>query len=285
MQSTGPQTEGHLPDPDKISVLAATILLAYALSQYVAIPGQQVQLHGFGVTLAFEINVNTVVALLVAGLSASGADWFLRSHPSLSTRYTIQHWVLPGMTALVLGLTLNRLENTLLWWLVFSVGALLLILVLVAEYIVVDANDFRFFIATTGLTALSFALYLVMVIILRVNGLRLVFLLVPIPLAAGLICYRTLILRLVAAKNDLPENRATAIYATTTTLLIVLELLSIFHYWNLTPFAYAFALLGPTYALTSLFGNLASGQTWRAAVVEPITSILILWGFAFGIQF
>ena len=285
MQNAIPKNEGHLPDADKISILAATILLAYALSQYVAIPGQQVQLNSLGVTLSFEINVNTVVALLVAGLSASGADWLLRSHPCLKTRYTIQHWALPGMTALVLGLTLNRLENSLLWWLVFSVGALLLILVLIAEYIVVDADDFRFFLATTGLTAISFALYLVMVIILRVNGLRLVFLLVPIPLAAGLICYRTLTLRLIAAKNDLPENRGTAIYATTATLIIILELLGVFHYWNLTPFAFAFALLGPTYALTSLFGNLASGQNWRSAVVEPITSILIFWGLAFGIQF
>jgi hypothetical protein len=83
-----------------------------------------------------------------------------------------------------------------LWWAVFAIGGGLLILVLIAEYIVIDPSDVRHTLAAAGLTALSFTLYLILAIVLRSAGLRLFWMLPALMLAAGLVSLRTLHLRL-----------------------------------------------------------------------------------------
>lgn len=259
----------HLPNFDRISALAATTLLAYAMGRFVDLPVREVGFEVWGVYFGLVLNANSVVSMLVAGLTASGADWLIRQHPALGEQSTLQHWFLPGLTALVLGEILNTLPRGVLWGVVFAIGAGLLLLVLVAEYIVVDANDVSYPVAVAGLTALSFALFLVLAITLKSNGTRLVFLVPPMALSAGAISLRYILLRLNLQDNASADNARMAFFAALVITLITGQLTMAFHYWPLNPIPFGLALLGPAYGLTNFVGNLTDGREIRQAVWEP----------------
>ncbi len=270
----------RLPDVDRISVLSATILLAYAMARFVDLPGRTVTIDLLAFFLIVEINTNTVVALLVAGITASGADWLIRSHPGASAGNTIQYWVLPGLTAWVLGVTLNALRVGVLWWIVFMIGAGLLIMVLVAEYIVVDPNDLRFPIAAGALTAVSFALYLILAITLRSLAIRLLLLIPALSIPGSLICVRFINLRLQINHMYSRENIILGALAALTVGVILTQVTTGFHYWSLSPIAFGLALLAPAYGLTNFFGNLIEGMSSRRSLVEPVLFTTLLWAAA-----
>lgn len=265
----------YLPNPDRLSVLAATILLAYALTRFIDLPAREIAVQLPGVYLAYQINVRTIVALLAAGLTASGADWMLQEHPALKNKGTFEHWLLPALTAWVIGLPLYQLPNGPLWWAGFLIGGVLLMAVLVAEYITVDPDDVRQPAAAAGLTAVSFALFLALAIALRFAGIRL-FLIVPaLGLAAGLVSLRTLHLRL--------HGRWAFIEAGIITL-ITGQIAAALHYLPLAPVPFGLALLGPAYALTSLIANLAEEEPLQQAIIEPGLVLTILLGTALWIH-
>ncbi len=265
----------HLPDTNRLSSLAATILLAYALSRWIDLPVRDLSLQLPGFFLSFQINIKTAVAFLAAGLTASGADWLLRDHPALKGKNTLEHWILPGLTALVLGIPLFQLPMGTLWWAVFAIGGTLLILVLTAEYIVVDPTDTRHGPAVAGLTAVSFALYLILAIVLRSAGVRLFFILPALAATGALVSLRTLHLQLHGQWKFLEAGM---------TALVIAQVAAALHYWPLSPVAFGLAVLGPAYALTNFISGLAEGEPARQAAMQPGFVLLILWGVAAWIR-
>jgi len=142
---------------------------------------------------------------------------------------------------------------------VFTIGAGLLLLVLVAEYIVVDAKDANYPVAVAGLTALSFALFLVLAITLKNSGVRLIYLVPPLASSSGLISIRYIHLRLNLQNNFTEENARMAFYAAIAIAVIAGQLATALHYWALSPIGFGLALLGPSYGLTNFVGNLTDG--------------------------
>jgi hypothetical protein len=261
----------NLPSTDRISVLAATILLSYALARFINLPGREISFELAGIYLAFEINARTFVALLVAGLTATGADWLLREHPRLGHGSTLEHWLLPALTAWVIGLPLFQIPLGPLWWIGFGLGAGLLMVVLVAEYIVVDPDDLRQPAASVLLTAVSFALFMMLAVALRYANLRLVELTPALALAVGLVSLRTLHLRL--------HGKWAFMQAGFITFLVV-QFAAGLHYWPLSPISFGLAVLGLAYALTSLIANLMEGEPLRRALVEPGLILGLVWMIA-----
>ena len=104
-------------------------------------------------------------------------EWLIQSHPG-KDRYQnrwayFRHWIVPVLTSIVIGITLNTFAGGLIWWAVYILGSLLLFAVFIAEYNVVTAEDYRNPLATVGLTALSFALYLLLAIAVFSADIRL----------------------------------------------------------------------------------------------------------------
>lgn len=276
-----------LPNADRLSVLAATILLAYALARFINLPERELAVQLPGVYLSVQINIHTIVALLVAGLTASGADWLLRDHPALDRhnpgkrgapsgkQSTLEHWLLPALTAWVIGLPLSQLPPGPMWWAGFALGGGVLMLVLVAEYIVVDPEDIRQPPAAAGLTAVSFALYLALAVALRFAGIRLFLLLPALSITAGLVSLRAMHLRL--------HGRWAFVQAAVIALIIG-QIAAALHYWPLAPVTYGMVLLGPAYALTSLISSLEEAEPLRKALIEPLAVLIIVWGTAVFIQ-
>jgi hypothetical protein len=265
------QKSTSMPSPDRLSVLAATILLAYASIRLVDLPPSvfNYQLPGF--FLSVEISAATLITLLAAGLMATGADLLLRDHPLLKGKFTLQHWLLPAMTAWIIGVPLYRLPLSPQWLAGFAIGGALLMLVLIAEYISVDPQDRRYPLASAGLTAASFALFLMLAIAMRSIGLRLFFILPTLTFASALVILRTLHLRL----------RGRWLFLETAALaLIIAQLAAAFHYLPLSPIAYGLAILGPAYALTSLIASISEGISLRQAVLEPSLALVAMWGSA-----
>lgn len=148
-------------------------------------------------------------------------------------------------------------------------------LVLVAEYIAVDVNDDRFPLASAGLTAVSYALFLILAITLRSADLRLYLILPALAIASGLASLRTLNLRLQGRWLYLPTLAIT---------LIVVGIISALHYWPLSPITYGLLILGPAYSLTSLIGAFSEGQPLRRAIIEPGVVLIAVWGTALWVQ-
>jgi len=260
-----------LPDADRLGVLTATVLLTYALTRIVQSPEFQLSVQLPGFYFAFPFTLGTVMTLLAAGLTATGMDWLLRSHPSLKGGPTVEHWMLPTLTTLVVGAPLSILPVSNAWWLAFLIGALLLVLVFVAEYVVVDASAPNYSMARAGLTALSYALFLILATALQYAGARL-FLLIPALFAsAALVALR--ILHLDGADRwDFPWAAGIG--------LICAQIGAGLHYWPIAPLQWGLAVTGPLYALTLLCASLTEGIPLRRARLGPGLVLLATWGTA-----
>jgi len=254
--------EGKSPLIDRISMLTAVILLAYAVARIVRAPELALTILLPGFYFVYPLSISAAISVMAAGLTATGMDWIIRSHPALEKRQTTEHWMLPALTAFIIGAPLSIFPNGAVWWLGFAFGAILLALVFMAEYVVVDPTASNYAIARAGLTSLSYALFFILVISSRLAELRLFLLLPALLLAAGLISLR--ILHLDGADRwDFPWAIGIGI--------ISVQLGAGLHYWPLTPIQYGLALTGPLYALTMLSTNITEGiPVWRAAATPGI---------------
>jgi len=259
------------PDSNRVGVITATVLLAYALSRLIQAPELTIELQLPGFYFAYPLSLDIVLIFMATGLTATGMNWLLRSHPSIGQKNTIEHWLLPTLATFIIGipLTILPLDNT--WWGGFIVGGLLLVFVFQAEYIVVEPSAPNYAIATAGLTALSFAIYLILTTALRYSGARLFLLAPALFITAGLVSLRTLHLR-VGQKWEF--NWAIGIAFVCTQIGTGL------HYWPISPVQYGLALLGPLYALSTLTSNLLESIPLRRAMIEPAIALGLSWGIA-----
>jgi hypothetical protein len=262
----------YLPDTNRVGVLTAAVLLAFALTRLIQTPEFNLELQLPGFYFAYSLSLSTFMLVMAAGLTATGMDWLLRSHPSLGNTRTIEHWVLPTLATFIVGIPLTILPPGNAWWLGFGIGGLLLALVFLAEYIVVEPSAPNYAIASAGLTALSFAVYLILTTALRYSGVRLFLLAPALFIAAGLVSLRTLHLR---GSQKWEYNWAMGI------ALVCTQIGAGVHYWPISPVQFGLALLGPLYALSTLTGNLLEGIPLRRALVEPLIALTFSWGITF----
>ena len=81
------------PDPTRVSILTAVVLLAFALTRVISAPHYDFTIALFGLYLTLSLNLDTLIVLLAAGVTAAGVDWLLRTHPSLEKGETREHWL------------------------------------------------------------------------------------------------------------------------------------------------------------------------------------------------
>jgi hypothetical protein len=257
----------YLPDPTRVSILIAAVLMAYALTRLVSAPPYELTIPLAGVYVSLSFNLDTLMVLLAAGLTATGMNWLLRTHPSLEKGETREHWLLPTLTVLVIGVALYTLPPTTIWWLGFGLGAAILLVVFFAEFVAVDSNDSRYPIATAILTVLAFIIFLILTVALKASNARLFLITPALFLGAGLVALRTLHLRL----NERWEGTWAFGIA-----FVSVQLGAALYYMPLTPVRFGLALLGPIYALTALTVRLAEGSSLRQAIIEPVVMLILL---------
>lgn len=257
----------HLPDRDHLSVLTAVVLLAFALTRILELPTRTFSTNLLGSPLGVDINGRALMMLLVAALISAGSDTVIRSHPALEARpgrRTLRHWVLPGTTALVLAAVLNRAPDGPLWWLGLALSAVVLILVLMAEYVSVDPTDPGYEVAALGLTALTYTLALVLFALLRSMSTRAV-VVAPIGgLAAAALALRLILLRTTNA--GAPAGQA-LLYAALVGL-VTSQCLWALNYWRITPSSAGLLAMIPFYLGVGLAQQQISGRLNARVWVE-----------------
>jgi hypothetical protein len=263
MQISRPYPEGR-----RLSILVGTIMLAYAIIPFVNIPAGEWNITISGIIFNVPINFASLVSFVAAAMAVVGTDWLLQTHPKYKQRSRFIHLFLPGLTAWVIGVPLNQLSVGPGWWVVFALGGILLTLIFISEYISVDLQDIRTVPAAVGLTALSFALYMILLVALRGAGLRLYLELFAITPTVFLVVLRAMYLRL---DGKWCWNWATGLALTIAQLGLGL------HYLPISPLRYGLILTGSAYCLTSLALAFEEKKSGTGIWLDPaITGAVVL---------
>ncbi len=265
----------HFPQLDRISLLAATILLAYILTSTISLPVLEFGIPFPGVYLPISFDVTIVVAFFIMGLTGSGVEWLLRGHPNISGKVTIQHWLLPTLTAWAIGTSLAQQPIGPIWWVGFGLGSSFLIIIMIAEYITVDLQDVRYAPAAITLRAVAFVLYLVLLIAMRAQAARLVALIPTLSIAIGLVSLRVLHLRLYGKWAWIP---------TLVIMLLIAEIAAALHYLPLSPISFSLIILGIAYASISLASNIIEKRPKLQLLIESMVILIIILGIAYWIK-
>ena len=261
-------SRSYLPSADRIGILIASVLLTFALTRLIQSPRLTLTLELPGFYFAFPITLGTVMTLFAAGVTATGMDWLIHTHPAIGDKTNIEHIMLPTITTFVIGAPLALLPYGRVWWVGFLFAAFLLVGVFLAEYVTIDPSAPTYALARAGLTSLAYALFLILAISLRFSGARMFIFVPAIFIFAGLISIR--ILHLDGTDRwDFPWAIGIGI--------ICMQIAASLHYWPLTPIQFGLALIGPFYGLTILSLNLAEDIPVRRAIVNPLIITLAAW--------
>lgn len=262
------ENRSYFPSLDRMGMLIASVLLTFALTQLIQSPRLTLTLELPGFYFAFPLTLGTFMTLFASALTAAGMDWLTREHPSLGEASNRKNLLLPTLTTFVMGTPLALLAGQSSWWMGFVLGAVLLTAVCVAEYISINPNAPAYAFARAGLTAVAFALFLILLTSLRYSGARMILLVPAVFIVAGLISLRILYLD-GSDRWDFPWAIGIG--------LICAQLSAGLHYWPLSPIQFGLAITGPLYALTTLSANLAENIPLRRAVVWPAVVLGMAW--------
>jgi hypothetical protein len=251
------------PSRDRLSVLTAVIVLAYALARFLDLPSRALGGTFFGSALGIELNGKVLMMLLIAALISAGSDTLIRSHPVFAggaVGNTVIYWILPGATALVLGAALNRLPDGLAWWLGLGTSAVALIVVLIAEYVVVERDAPLRAAAVFALTALVYALALILFVLLHSVSAR-----AAISATVGGLVAAALAWRLFALQSA-PLGRA-SLYAALAGLICA-EAIWALNYWRVPSSSAALMVMIPFYICVGLGQQHLAGRLTRRVWIE-----------------
>ncbi len=265
------EQEKYAPDSNRIGLITATVLLVLTLTRIVPSPQFSFELQLPGFLLSLPFNIDTIMGILTACLTATGMDWLLRGHPALHGRPTYEWWLLPTLTTFVISVPLTILPNGRAWWVGLLLSGIFLFFVFLAEYISVDPDAPYYTVSMMGLTAIAYTLFFVLAFALRASEIRLYLLAPALFLAASLASLRILHLRL-GGKWEFTWAIGLG--------LISVQLAAGLYYWPLTPLQFGLILVGPLYGIVNLVINLNEGIPMQRAVLEPVIVTVLCWGLA-----
>ena len=257
----------QFPNFNRLSIISAVIILAYSLVPFVQIPTQSVAIRIPWAVFSFEFDFGTLVSVLVTILAAFGADWLIQSHPNRIEYSLIKHSLIPALTAWVIGVPLAFLEVGIEWWVVVGLGGILLVFVLVAEYLVVDPKSSLYLPASLGLTAISFALFLVLTITLQSSGIRLFLLFPALTITLFFLIARSFYLRTAGNWNW---------FWSAGIALFVGQLVLGLHYLPIRPLSFGLIIVGIAYPLTLLVVSLKENRKGLSLIIEPAFLFIFL---------
>jgi len=246
------------PNRDRLSALAALVLLAVALVRIVSLPELAGRIEILGIAVNLRVSSEMVLLLLASAVTITGSDWLVRSHPRFPTEgRRFDHLILPGLATLALGLVLTSLPEGPGLWIGLPVAAAMLVATLVGEFLVVDPDDPRAETAALGLRAMGTAVLAVGLTGILGRETRAFFAIPSVGAGSVILAWR--LLKLGSAP---PWTYAVAVGAVTAEAAWAL------HYWPLAPLPSALGLTVLTYLAIGLTEAHAQGRLRLQVAVE-----------------
>lgn len=252
----------YFPDRDRLSVITAVIVLAYALARFLELPSREISARLFGSSIGIELNGRLILLIMVAALISTGSETLIRSHPRAKAGYgrNALHWILPGWTALGLGFLLELAPTGPVWWLGLALSAFFLVIVLVTEYTAVDPDDPAYPTASVGLTALTYIVALALFGWARFTGTRAALSSTFTAALAGLLSLRLLMLNGGGFARSLMYSGMVG--------LVVGEAMWAMNYWRVVPIGAGLLLLVIFYVSHGLLQQHLTGHLTRRTAIE-----------------
>jgi hypothetical protein len=252
---------------NRLSVFVSIILLGYGVSVLIPSSLFEITTRVLNLQFSFPVNLYFLSNLLITLLTVSGMIWFLQSHPNLNRVRLVPHSILPSVTSFILSVALHSVRISPTWLFIFFLGGIILLLVILAEYVVIDTTDVWYPLASVGLMSLSYLLYLILLVAISFSDQRLFTnILIVLPISF-LLALRTIQLR----SGKWETAWAVGVGFITTQFSVV------FHYWPLTPIQYGLFIAGILFSLVEFSLNILDDNPLKRAVVEPIIGLLIFF--------
>jgi len=259
-----------LPEINRLSIISAAIMLAFALTQLVSFPIQTLSFGFLGILIEFGIDFRTIITILSAILAAAGMDWLILSHPKralgINRWIYFRHWIIPVFTTIVISVALNTFAGSAFGWVSFVFGSLLLIAVFIAEYNMVASEENEYPLARIGLTGLTFALFLLLSIALFSTNVRLYLRLPILAIGSMMTISRSLFLR---------TGHWYTFWAFVNSL-IVTQIAVGLHYLPLSSIQNGLILVGFAYVLTTLVTGIKESRKGPALCAEPVIMMVVV---------
>ena len=250
------------PDVNRLSVVSGIVCLVFAAGRYAVAANDSATL--------------TALAALAATLAGTGAVTLMRRRTSEADPPAWLSGIVPAAAAAVLALALAQLPVGVPWWLGLAGSAALWPIVVLAEYVTLDAGEDRRPLATQGLGLLTYLLVFVLFTGLAAGGARAAFSATSCGALAGFMACR------LFALNPRPDIGRAGLYALAVGLLAA-EAMWAMSYWRVRPVSAAAVGLALFYVSVGILGAQLQGRLRRRLWLEyGIVGLLALLVAAFG---
>lgn len=129
---------------DRLGIFSGALLLGLTLSRVVETPTRPLALEALGSPVAVNLSATTLMLLLLAALSATATEAFLRGHPYIVRNPfegTLIYWIVPVLLVVAAGGFLAGVPSTGGWFVGLAFIAVGIPLALAAEYYSVDPES------------------------------------------------------------------------------------------------------------------------------------------------
>jgi hypothetical protein len=255
---------------ERASVVATVVVLGLVLDAFLQLPAWTRDVTVLGSPLSISVSQTVLMAVLLVGLTCSGTDLIVRSHPTtrrIEARHSFVTWTLPALTVLLATVLLPQAPTLLYRMGGLVLTGLILILVISAEYHAVDPSDSGYRAARLGLNIWAYMLVAVAFILIYSAKSRSL-------ISATAVTVASTLLALEFLRGAGCGFARTGLYALIAGL-ITGEIIWAMNYWRIQGVTGGLILLLGFYVATGLANQQLQGRLTRRVLLEYAIVALI----------
>ena len=276
---------------DRASVLVWVALMGLVAQRVLALPSREITATVLGSPITLSITTNTILGALLAALVASGTESVVRAHPSTRAGgmpavgqpslvlMSGNHWVfwaLPVALVVVALFLLPVTPSQSYWLLGLMLTGAALGLSMAGIYYTIDPFARGYRRARLGMNALTYAVALVLFLVVYRSRARSIVSATEVMLVSGLLALELL------RGSGRPMLMIT-LYAGITALVLG-QVTWALNYWRLASLTGGLVLLVVFYDVVGLAQNAVQGRIGRRVLIEygliTLAAMALIWEFA-----
>ena len=294
---------------DRASVMIWVVLMGLAAQRFLVLPERALTTEVLGSPITFTVTANTILAVLLTGLVATGTEAVVRAHPrgELSTVRRIWHrqyassasprwpapssdgerdgvggrshwvyWGAPIALILVAIFLLPLAPSSVYWVLGVMIAGITMGLALAGIYYTIDPFQTGYRRARLGMNALTYALALLLFLVVYRTRTRSV-------LSATEVLFVSSLLALELLRGSNRPTIMVALYAGVAGLVLGQATWAL-NYWRLESLTGGLVLLVLFYDVVGISQHALHGHVRRRIIIEyaliTIAAMALIWEFA-----